>query len=106
MLEGQDDQEALAVDLVGQQAADHGQDQGRPQLGEDDDAHEGARVGELIGVGTEDDVLHPGADVRCKGAQEDDAEGPVGEGGPRGAGPGRDRGVPVDDGVLDLLDRN
>ena len=63
-----------------------------------------ARVGEVVGVGTEDDVLHPGADVRGEGAQEDDAEGPVRQGGPRRARPGRDGGVPVDDGVLDLLD--
>ena len=38
LLDGEEDQEALAVDLVGQQAAHHGQDQGGPQLGEDDDA--------------------------------------------------------------------
>ena len=100
----EDDQEALAVDLVGQEAADHGQDEGRSQLGEDDDADEGGRVREVVGVGTEDDVLHPGADVRGEGAQEDDAEGPVRQGRPCGAGTGRDGGVAVDDGVLDLLD--
>ena len=65
-----------------------------------------ARVGEVVGVGTEDHVLHPGADVGGEGAEEDDAEGPVGQGGPGGAPAGWERGVPVDDGVLDLLDRD
>ncbi len=40
LLDGEEDQEALAVDLVGQQAAHHGQDERRPELGEDDDADE------------------------------------------------------------------
>ena len=74
LLEGQDDEEALAVDLVSEQTTHHGQDQRGPELGEDDDADERARVGEVVGVGAEDDVLHPGADVRGEGPQEDDAE--------------------------------
>ena len=61
-----------------------------PELGEDDDADERARVGEVVGVGAEDDVLHPGADVRGEGAQEDDAEGAVRQGRPGGAPAGRD----------------
>ena len=84
LFERQDDQEAPAVDLVRQQPPDHRQDQCRPELGEDDDADEGGRVREVVGVGTEDDVLHPGADVRGEGSEEDDAEGPV-----RQRGPGR-----------------
>ena len=94
LLDRQDDQEALAVDLVRQQAAHHGQDQGRAQLGEDDDADERGRVREVVGVGAEDDVLHPGADVGGEGAEEDDAEGPVREGRPGRAGPGRERACP------------
>ena len=69
-----------------------GQDQGGAQLGEDDDADERGRVREVVGVRAEDDVLHPGADVRGEGAQEDDAEGPVRQRRPRRAGPGRERG--------------
>ena len=87
----------LPVDLVGQQAAHHRQDQRRPELGEDDDADEGARVREVVGVGAEDDVLHPGADVRREGAEEDDAEGPVRQGGAGRAPPGGERRVAVDD---------
>ena len=75
-----------------------------PELGEDDDADERARVREVVGVGAEDDVLHPGADVRGEGAQEDDAERPVPERRPGRAAAGRDRTVAVDDRVLDLLD--
>ena len=75
-----------------------------PELGEDDDADERGRVREVVGVGAEDDVLHPGADVRGEGTQEDDAEGAVRQGRPGGAAPGRDGAVPVDDRVLDLLE--
>ena len=75
-----------------------------PELGEDDDADEGARVGEVVGVGAEDDVLHPGADVRGEGAEEDDAERAVAQGRPGRAAAGGDDGVPVDDRVLDLLE--
>ena len=56
------------------------------ELGEDDDPDEGARPGEVVGVGAQDHVLHPGADVGGEGAQEDDAKRPVPqsrEGGPR-----------------------
>ena len=77
LLDGEDDEEALAVDLVRQQAADHWEEESRAELGEDDDADEGARVRQIVGVGAEDHVLHPGADVRGEGAQEDDAECPV-----------------------------
>ena len=104
LLERQNDEEALPVDLVRQETAHHRQDQGRPELGEDDDAHERRRVREVVGVGTEDHVLHPGADVRGEGAEEDDAEGAVGQGRPGRAAAGRDDGVAVDDGVLDLLE--
>ncbi len=103
LLDRQDDQEALAVDLVRQQPAHHGQDEGGAQLGEDDDADERGRVREVVGIGTEDDVLHPGADVRGEGTQEDDAEGAVRQGRPCGAAAGRDGAVPVDDRILDLL---
>ena len=44
LFEGEDDQEPLAVDLVGDEAAHHGEQQRRAELGEDDDADEGARV--------------------------------------------------------------
>ena len=103
LFDRQNDEEALPVELVRQEAPHHGQDQGRPELGEDDDAHERCRVREVIGVGTEDHVLHPGADVRGEGAQEDDAERPVRQGRPGRAAAGRERGVPVDDRILDLL---
>ena len=43
LLDGQDDEEALAVELVRQQAAQHGKHQGGAQLGEDDDADERGR---------------------------------------------------------------
>ena len=88
------DEEALAVDLVRQQATHHGQHQRRAQLGEDDDADERGRVREVVGVGAQDDVLHPGADVRGEGTQEDDAEGPVRQGRPCGADCGPGRGCP------------
>ena len=96
----------LRSTLSARSPPDHGQEQRRPELGEDDDADEGARVREVVGVGAEDHVLHPGADVRGEGTEEDDAEGPVREGGSRRAPTGRERAVPVDDGVLDLLDRD
>ena len=104
LFDGQDDQEALAVHLVGQEAADHRQQERRAQLGEDDDADERARVGQVVRVHAEDDVLHPGADVRGEGAQEHDAERPVRQRGPGRAPARRERAVPVDDGVLDLLE--
>ena len=39
-------------------------------------------------------------------AEEDDAEGPVRQGRPGGAAPGREDAVTVDDRVLDLLQRD
>ena len=103
LLDRQDDEEAPPVDFVGQEAADHGEDQGGPELGKDDDADERGRVREVVGVGAENDVLHPRADVRGEGAEEDDAEGPVRQCRPRRAGSGGKGSVPVDDRVLDLL---
>ena len=102
LLDGQDDQELLAVDLVGDEAAHHGEQERRAELGEDDDADERARVGDVVGVGAEDDVLHPGADVGGEGAEEDDAKGAVPQGRDGRARP--ERAVTVDDGILDLLD--
>ena len=61
-------------------------------------------MGEVVGVGTEHDVLHPGADVGGECPEEDDAEGAVPQGGHGGTG--GDRAVTVDDGVLNLLHRN
>ena len=104
LFEREQDEEPLPVDLVRQQATDHGKDQGRAKLGEDHHADESARVRQVVGVGAEDDVLHPRADVRREGAQEHDAERPVRQRGPSGATFRSERSVAVDDCVLDLLD--
>ena len=103
LLDRQHDQEPLAIHLVRQQAAEHGQDESRAELGEDDDADERARVGQVVGVGAEYDVLHPRPDVRGERPEEDDAERAVAEGRPGRPGAGRNRRVAVDNGVFDLL---
>ena len=61
-------EEAASVHAVGDEATHHGQEEGWAELGEDDDPHEGARMGELPGVCAEDHVLHPGADVGGEGS--------------------------------------
>ena len=104
LFDGEHDEELLAVDLVGQQAAQGGQDERRAELGEDDHPDERARVRRVVGVGAQDDVLHPGADVGGEGAEEHDPERAVPQG--RGRRAGGDGAVPVDDGVLNLLERD
>ena len=104
LLERQQDQEFPTIHPVSDETADHRQQQGWAELGEDHDADVRARVGELEGIGTEHDVLHPGADVRGEGPEEDDPEGSMAEGGADGAAGRRNNGVTVDDSVLDLLE--
>jgi hypothetical protein len=58
-------------------------------------------VRELQRVRTEDDVLHPRADVRRERADVHDAKVTVAQGGLRGAALVRD--VAVDEGILDVL---
>ncbi len=103
LLDRQHDQEPLAIHLVGQQAAEHGQDQRRPELGENDDADERARVRQVVRIGAQHDVLHPRPDVRGKGPEEHDPERPVAQRRPRRPRACRKRRVTIDDRVLDLL---
>ena len=71
-------EQLLAVDDVGQHAADDRQEQERTELGEDDQADEDAgELRQVVGDGAEHDVLHPRADVGGERAEVDDAERPV-----------------------------
>ena len=102
LLDREQDQKLLAVDLVGDEATYRGQEQGRSELGENDDADEGARMRDVVGVGTQHDVLHPGADVGRECTEVDDAECAMAQGG--AGGPRRYGAVPIDNRVLDLLE--
>ena len=101
LLDAHDDEQLPPIEDVGERAADHREQQQRHQLGEDDQADEDGRPGDLVGEGAEDHVLHPAADVRQERPQEDAPEGGVGEGGPSGA---RGEGaIAFEEGVLRVL---
>ena len=85
LLELHPDQELAAVEHVGEHPAETGEEQQRAELGEVDEADVGGVVGELQRVRAEDDVLHPGADVRRERPAPDDAEVPVAQRRARGA---------------------
>ena len=78
------DQEAAAVHLVGDDAADLAQEQQRAELREVEDPHV-ARVADLERERAEQHVLHPRPDVRQERAAPDEAEVAVAERGTRGA---------------------
>ena len=103
LAQGDADEQALAVDGVGQGAADHREQQQRAELGEQDHPDERGRLGEVVGQRPEHHVLHPRADVGQERAGEHPAEHLVAQRGPCRAR--SERAVAVDERVLDLLGR-
>ena len=96
------DEQAAPVDAVGEQTADHRQEQQRAELAEVQQPDVEAAVRQLQRVLTEDDVLHPRADVRRERPDVDDAKVAVAQRG--GGGTPLVRDIAVDEGVLDVLE--
>ena len=80
------DQERPAREPVGQHAGGDRQQQQRPELGEHEQADERRRLGAVLDVGRQREVLHPRADVGGEQAEPDQPEVAV-----RRARPGRCR---------------
>ena len=96
------DEQAPAVDDVGEHPAEGAEEEERTELGEHQQADVAGIAGQLQRVGAEQHVLHPGADVRRERSAPHDAEVAVTQ---RGLGrPGGERPVAVDERVGGLLD--
>ena len=87
LLELEGDQQAAPVEGVGDQATDERQQQQRAELGEGEQADEGAGAGQLVGVRAEHERLHPRADVRRERPDPHPPERLHGEGRTGRAGP-------------------